>query len=89
MIILLPTHFLQRGVILSFISSLERTTDEVDNSWCLSSHGEFLGVLSSNFAIFQSTQRSPTSQLWDIADSCCKPEKMVDGTRCINRKIIK
>ena len=30
--------------------------------WCLSSHGEFLGVLSSNFAIFQSTRRSPTRE---------------------------
>ena len=72
-----------------FPCSLESTTDEEDRPWCISSHSEFLGVLSSNFAIFQSTQRSHTSQLWDIADSCCKPEKMVDGTRCINRKIIK
>ena len=37
-----------------------RKTDEVDHPWCLSSRGEFLGVLSSNFAIFQSTLRSPT-----------------------------
>ena len=29
-------------------------------SWCLSSHGEFLGVLSSNYLIFQYTRRSPT-----------------------------
>ena len=31
-------------------------------SWCLSSHGEFLGILSSNFAIFQSTQKTKTRE---------------------------
>ena len=29
-------------------------------SWCISSRGEFFGVLSSNFSIFQSTRCSPT-----------------------------
>ena len=38
------------------------TTDEVEHSCCISSYGEYLGVLSSNFAIFQSTRRSPTRE---------------------------
>ena len=36
--------------------------DEVEYPWCLSSRGDFLGILRSNFAIFQSTQRSPTRE---------------------------
>ena len=31
-------------------------------SWCLSSHGDLLGVLRSNFAIFQYTRRSSTRE---------------------------
>ena len=34
-------------------------------SWCPSSCGDLLGVLSSNFAIFQSTRRSPPPR-WKI-----------------------
>ena len=43
-----------------FPCSLTRIIDEVEHPSTLSSNGEFLGVLSSNFSIFQSTQRSPT-----------------------------
>ena len=50
----------KKGIISVFPCSLARTTDYGEHPWCLSSHGEFLGVLSSNFKIFQSTQRSPT-----------------------------
>ena len=59
MTVLLPTPLLQRGVAFVFPCSIARTTDEVEHPWCLSSHGEFLGILRSNFAIFKSTWRSP------------------------------
>ena len=62
-----PTPLLQRGIIFEFTCSLDRTTDKVNNPWYLSSNGKFLGVLSSDFANFQSTQRSSTSeQHWGI-----------------------
>ena len=48
--------------IFGFTCSVARTTDEVDNPRCISSHGEFLGVLSSDCSILQSTQRSPTRE---------------------------
>ena len=57
-----PNPLLQRGIIFVFPCYIERTTDEVEHPWCLSSHGEFLGVLSSNVAIFQSTWHSPTRE---------------------------
>ena len=47
--IFLPTPFLQRGAIFVFTLSLSSTIYEVDHPWGLSSHGEFLGVLISNF----------------------------------------
>ena len=50
--VFLPTIFLQRSTIFVFPFSLERITDEAEHPLCLSSHGEFLGVLSSNFAVF-------------------------------------
>ena len=53
---------LQRGVIFLFPCSLSRTAYEVDHPWSLSSHGELLGILRSNFAIFQSTRRFPTRE---------------------------
>ena len=37
---------------------LASTTDEVERPWCLSSHGEFLGIWRSNFSIFLSAWRS-------------------------------
>ena len=43
MTILLPITFLQRGITLAPFS-FERKTDEVEHSWCIFSHGEFLGV---------------------------------------------
>ena len=52
MTILLSTNFLQREIILLFPRSSVRTTDEVDHPWCISSHGELLGVLSSNLLIY-------------------------------------
>ena len=54
------TTILQKGIISVFPCSLARTTDYGEHSWYLCSHGEFLGVLSSNFTIFQYTQRFPT-----------------------------
>ena len=62
--ILLPTNFLQKGIILVFNFFFVRTTDEVEQRWCLSSHGEFLGILRYNFAIFWSMRRSPTRVLF-------------------------
>ena len=49
MTILIPTHFLIRGITVIFPCSFLRTTDEVDNSWGFFSHGDLVGVLSSNF----------------------------------------
>ena len=50
-----------------FPCSLDRTKDEVEHPWCLFYLGEFLGVLSSNFAIFRSNRRSPTHEYnWKI-----------------------
>ena len=56
------TLILQRGDIFVFTFSLERITDEVDHPCCISYQGEFLGVLSSNFTIFQSMIRSSTRE---------------------------
>ena len=47
-----PHSFYAKGTIFLFLWYLARNTDEVDHPWSLSPHGEFLGVLSSNFAIF-------------------------------------
>ena len=55
MTVFLPTLFLKRGVIFVFSFSVARTKYEVDHPWCLSSNGEFLGVLSYNFVTFIST----------------------------------
>ena len=60
MTVLLPTPLIQRGIIFMFPFSIAITTDEVDHPWCISSYCDFLGVLRSNFAIFQSMRRSPT-----------------------------
>ena len=38
------------------------TTDEVDQLWCISSHGELLDIWRSNFVVFGSTQRSLTPE---------------------------
>ena len=38
-------------------------------SWCLSSHGEFLGIFISYFAIFQSTRRSPTREQYGVINA--------------------
>ena len=51
--VLLLITFLQMGVIF-YPCSLAKTTDKVYQPWGLSSHGKFLGVLSSNFYIFKS-----------------------------------
>ena len=45
-----------------FPCSLVRTEDEVEQKWCLSYHCEFLGVLRSNFLMFQHMLRSPTRE---------------------------
>ena len=42
-----------------FLFPLSRTIDEVDRLCCISSHGEFLGIVRSNFSILPSTRRSP------------------------------
>ena len=49
-----------KGVIFVFLCPIARKADEVEHPWCLSSRGDFLGVLRSNFLIFQSIQCSPT-----------------------------
>ena len=59
MSILLPINFLKRGIIFKFPCYIAMTADEVDHPWCLYSHGEFLGVLRSDFSILWSTRRSP------------------------------
>ena len=53
---------LQRGIIFPLPCYLARITDEVKQPWRLFCNREFLGVLSSNFAIFQSTLRYPTRE---------------------------
>ena len=58
--VLFLTNLLQRRIMFVFPWSLASTTDEVEHPGWLSSNGEFLGVLSSNFSIFQSKRRSPT-----------------------------
>ena len=50
--IFLTTHFMKRGVVFLFSWYLVGTTNEVEHPWCISYHGEFLGVLISNFVIF-------------------------------------
>ena len=55
MTVLLSTIFLKKMIIFVFPCSLDRKTDEVDPPWCLSSHCDLLGVLSSNVLIFKST----------------------------------
>ena len=61
MTVLFPTPLLQKGIILVFPCSIERTKDEVDHPWSLSSHGDLLVLLSSNFE-FLSTRRFPTHE---------------------------
>ena len=39
-----PNSFSAKGEYFVLPCTLARTTDEVDRLWCLSSHGEFLGV---------------------------------------------
>ena len=62
MTVLFPTPFLQNRIIFLFPCSLARKTDEVEHPCGLSSYGDFLSVLSSNPAIFQSTRCSPTCE---------------------------
>ena len=62
MTIFYPNSFSSKEDIFLFPSSFVRKTDEVDHTWGISSRGEFLGVLSSNFSIFRSTRRSPTRE---------------------------
>ena len=45
-----------------FTCSQAITTEEVDKPLCIYSHGEFLGMWCSIFAIFRSTRRSPTCE---------------------------
>ena len=62
MTIFCPTHFMKRGIIFMFHCYIASTTDEVDQLWCISSHGELLDIWRSNFVIFGSTQRSLTPE---------------------------
>ena len=41
----LPNSFFEKEYYLLFPCSLARITDEEENPWCISSHGEFLGIL--------------------------------------------
>ena len=49
MTILILIPFLQRGVVFVFPFSMVCKIDEVEHPCVISSHGKFLGVLSSNF----------------------------------------
>ena len=51
-----------KGIFFFFPCYLANTADEVEHPCCLSSHGDFLGILGYNFSIFQSTQYSPTRE---------------------------
>ena len=57
-----PNYFSAKGDDFVFPCSFAMTTDDEENPWCLSSHGEFLVVLSSHFSILLSTRRSPTRE---------------------------
>ena len=48
MTILILIPFLQRGVVFVFPFSMVCKIDEVEHPCVISSHGKFLGVLSSN-----------------------------------------
>ena len=39
-----PNSFRQMGVLFIFPLSLTKTADEEDHPWCVSYHGEFLGL---------------------------------------------
>ena len=47
-----PKSSSEKGVVFVFTCSIVRTKDEVYHPWCLSPHGDFLGILRSNFEIF-------------------------------------
>ena len=55
-----PNYFSAKGIIFLFTWYLARTTYEVEHPWSISSHGELLEVISSNFTMFLSTQCYPT-----------------------------
>ena len=57
-----PHYVSAKGNIFLFPCYLVRTTDEIEHPWCISSHGDFLGVWRSNVVIFWSTQHSPTPE---------------------------
>ena len=59
MTVLIPILLLQREIMSVFPLYISRTKDEVGLQWCLYCHGELLGILCSNFSIFQCTERSP------------------------------
>ena len=62
MTILLSITFCQRGGIYVFPCSFAKTKDEIEHPWVISSHGELLEVLSSNFYILCSTLCSPSRE---------------------------
>ena len=62
--ILIPTPFLKNcgSGVSCFLYSLVSKKDGLDHPWFLSSHGDCLGVISSNFLVLWSTRRSQTRE---------------------------
>ena len=59
---LFPIRVCKTGILLCFLASFTRLNIWGRSPWCLSIHGEFLGVFSSNVYVSLSTQRSPTCE---------------------------
>ena len=57
-----PMCFCKTGIFLCLLDFLAGINRWGRAPWCLSSHGEFLGVFSSNVSVSPSTQRSPTRE---------------------------
>ena len=59
---LFPRRYCKTGIFLCFIASFADINRWGRAPWYLSSHGEFLGVFSSNISFSPSAQRSPTRE---------------------------
>ena len=64
-----PILFCTMILFSCLLDSFARTTDEIKHPWCIYSHGEFLGVLSSYSSISPSTQRSPTREYCSVVSA--------------------
>ena len=59
---LFPMRFCYTGIFLCFLVFIAGINRWGRSPWCLSSHGEFLGVLSSNVSVSLSVHRFPTRE---------------------------